>query len=378
MTKKVCLVGPVFPYRGGIAHFTSVLAQELSRGHEVLVVNFKRLYPSFLFPGKTQLDESGEPLAVASTRAIDSVNPMSFWSAARTIRAFEPDVISFQWWHPFFALAYAAIIVMMGSALRRKVVFLCHNVLPHERSFIDAILIRVGFAQVRRFLVQSQEDGRNLRSLKKSALVEVYPHPIYSTFKRGRHTRESARKELGVDGRVVLFFGLVRPYKGLGVLIEAFARCEELRATLLVVGEFYEKKEPHVSRIRQLGIEDRVRIVDRYVPNEEVEKYFVACDLVVLPYLSATQSGITQIAFAFDKPVVVTEVGGLPDVVDDGITGYVVPPADPSALAGAMMRFFTDDVGGRMARAVSEAKKRFSWARCAELVVELGDAPLPG
>jgi glycosyltransferase involved in cell wall biosynthesis len=356
-----------------------MLAQELSRDHEVLVVNFKRLYPSFLFPGRTQLDESGEPLAVASVRLIDSLNPLSFWVAARAIRSFRPNVIVFQWWHPFFAVAYAAMVRFLGSTLRRKVVFLCHNVLPHERSAIDTLLIRLGFAQVQRFLVQSREDGRNLQALKKSAVVEVHPHPIYSAFKRGRHTRDTARKEMRLEGRVVLFFGLIRPYKGLGILIEAFARsASQLGATLLIVGEFYEKKEPHVMRIRQLGIEDRVRIVDRYVPNEEVEKYFVACDLVVLPYLSATQSGITQIAFAFDKPVVVTRVGGLPDVVDDGVTGYVVQPNDPQSLADAMIRFFTLDVGGRMAQAVSGARERFSWARCAHVLVELVDAPLPG
>lgn len=372
------MVGPAYPYRGGIAHYTSVLAQELSRDREVLVINFKRLYPSFLFPGKTQFDESAEPLDVASARIIDSLNPVSFWVAARAVRAFQPDVIVFQWWQPFFAFAYTAIVLLLGPALRGKVVFLCHNVLPHERSPIDTLLIRLGFAQVRRYLVQSNEDARNLLSLRGGAVVKVHPHPIYSTFKRGRHTRESARRTIGVDGRVVLFFGLVRPYKGLGVLIEAFARRPELRATLLIVGEFYEKKETYVNRIRDLGIEDHVRIIDRYVPNEDVEQYFVACDVVVLPYLEATQSGITQIAFAFDKPVVVTNVGGLPDVVDDDVTGYVVPPGDPESLANAIARFFTDDVSARMENAVSNAKKRFSWARCGELLFELAEAPLPG
>ena len=152
MIEKVCLVGPVYPYRGGIAHFTSVLAEEFGKGHDVLVVNFKRLYPSFLFPGKTQFDTSDEPLDVPSKRLIDTMNPLSFWSAARAMRSYQPDLIVFQWWHPFFAIAYAAIILLLGRSLKRRVAFLCHNVLPHERSLIDTVLIRLGFSQVSRFV----------------------------------------------------------------------------------------------------------------------------------------------------------------------------------------------------------------------------------
>jgi glycosyltransferase involved in cell wall biosynthesis len=377
MTKKVCVVGPVYPYRGGIAHFTSVLAKEFGKDHDVVVLSFKRLYPSLLFPGRTQFDESGEPIDVPSQRIIDTLNPLSFWNAARSIRRFQPDVIIFQWWHPFFAVAYAATVLFLGGWLRRRVIFLCHNVLPHERSMIDTILIRLGFSQVGRFLVQSQEDLRALISIKKDAIVDVHPHPIYDAFNRGQHTRDTARRELGVDGHVVLFFGLIRPYKGLRVLIRAFARMIEREdATLLIVGEFYEDKQPYIAEIGRLGIDDHVRITDRYVPNEEVERYFLACDVVVLPYLSATQSGIVQIAFGFDKPVVVTRVGGLPDVVEDGVTGYVVPPGDADALSGAMLDFFREGAALRMSEGVVRAKHRFSWRRCTEILFELVEAPL--
>jgi glycosyltransferase involved in cell wall biosynthesis len=376
MTKRVCLVGPVYPYRGGIAHFTSVLAKEFGQDHDVLVVSFKRLYPSFLFPGKTQFDKSGEPLDVPSKRLIDSMNPFSFWSAARSMRSFRPDLIVFQWWHPFFAIAYATIVFLLGGTLKRNVVFLCHNVLPHERSLVDTILIRLGFSQVSRFLVQSEEDRDSLLNMRKDAIVGVHPHPIYDAFNKGRHTRESARREIGIDGRVVLFFGLIRPYKGLQVLIQAFAKTvRRMEATLLIVGEFYENMQPYVTAIERLGIEKHVRVLDRYVPNEEVEKYFVACDVVVLPYLSATQSGITQIAFGFDKPVVVTRVGGLPDVVEDGVTGFVVTPGDPDALTDALLEFFQDDVARRMQDGVSKAKHRFSWLRCGEILWELAETP---
>ncbi|MFQ5510757.1 MAG: glycosyltransferase [Candidatus Krumholzibacteriia bacterium] len=372
MTNKVCLVGPVHPYRGGIAHFTGLLAAEFARDWQVLVASFTRLYPSVFFPGKTQFDDGGSPPDVESVRVIDSINPFTWWRTARTIARFEPDLVVFTWWHPFFAAAYATITFFAKRRPRARVVFLCHNVLPHESSPLDRILTRLGYAQVNHFLVQSQQDKRDLLRLKPGARVAVRPHPVYDFFNRGRCTREDARKQLAVDGRVILFFGLVRPYKGLRLLIDAFASgVRQLQTTLLIVGEFYEDKQPHLDRIRELSIESHVRVVDRYVPDEEVETYFRACDLVVLPYLSATQSGITQIAYGFDKPVIVTAVGGLPDVVEDGVTGFVVPPRDPDALARAISRFFLENMGEPMQRGVAAARARFSWAACKEALVEL-------
>lgn len=370
MTKKVCLVGPVYPYRGGIAHFTSLLAKEFAKDHEVLVVSFTRLYPSFLFPGKTQFDESETRFTTESKRVIDSLNPISFWRAARLIARFGPDLVVFQWWQPFLAFVCATIAHFVRRSSSARIVYLCHNVLPHDPSPVNRLLIRIGFSQVCRFVVQSREDRQNLLSIKANAKVALQPHPIYDVFNVGRYTRESAREELGVDGRVLLFFGYVRPYKGLDILIEAFAKSlERLESTLLIVGEYYENKAAYVTRIENLGAADRVVIVDRYVANEEVEKYFAACDLVVLPYRSATQSGIVQVAYGFNKPVIVTAVGGLPDVVKDGVTGYVVPPNDPDALSLAITRFFDEKKAGEMGRQIAVEKDRFSWERCKESVL---------
>jgi glycosyltransferase involved in cell wall biosynthesis len=379
MSAKVCLVGPAYPYRGGIAHFTSILAREFSKNHSVLVINFSRLYPSFLFPGKTQYDESGSPLACESKRLLDSLNPVSWWRAARDIASFGPDMVVFQWWQPFFAVAYWLVIFFLKRRTTAKIVFLCHNVIPHESSPIDRILIKIGFRQVRYFLVQSDEDRRNLLELKRDAVVDVQPHPIYEAFRHGAFTRESAREALGVTGRMLLFFGYIRPYKGLGVLLDGFAATwKELDATLYIVGEFYESKSTYLSQLERLGIGERVVIVDRYVANEEVEEYFIASDLVVLPYLSATQSGIVQVAYAFDKPVVVTSVGGLPDVVQDGVTGYVVAPGDPDALAGAILEFFRSESSRAMVEGIRKAKGRFSWASCVRAIKALtaGKGPM--
>jgi glycosyltransferase involved in cell wall biosynthesis len=375
MTRKACLVGPAYPYRGGIAHSTGLLAREFAKDHEVLVVNFRRLYPSFLFPGKTQFDESGSPFPVKSERLIDTLDPLSFWRAAGRIAKFAPDVVVFQWWHPFFAPAYASIVArlaLIARGVRSRIVFVCHNVLPHESSPLDRVLIRAAFACPGAFVAHSGEDRDNLLSMRKDARVAVNPLPTFDMFRRGAWTRESARAALGVDGAVALFFGLVRPYKGLGVLLEALSKtARSAPATLLVVGEFYEPRQRYTARIEELGIGDRVVIVDRYVPDEEVEKYFMACDVVVLPYLSATQSAIVQVAYAFGVPVIVSAVGGLPEVVDDAQTGLVVPPGDAEALAGAINRFFESGAREEMARNIEAASSRFSWGRCKGAILDL-------
>jgi glycosyltransferase involved in cell wall biosynthesis len=374
---KVCLVGPAYPYRGGIAHFTTLLANEFAGDHGVSIINFKRLYPDFLFPGKTQYDESESPLQVDSHRLIDTLNPFSFIAAGRAIGRLQPELVVFQWWHPFFAFAYCITAFLLKRLCRARVVFLCHNVLPHEASVFDRLLIKIGFFQADAFLVQSGEDRANLEHLKKQPRVDLHPHPIYDVFKRGEISRQQARERLGVEEPMLLFFGYIRPYKGLNTLLEAFAQVLPARPSrLFVVGEFYEDQAPYLQTIERLGLGDRISLVDRYVPNEEVELYFAACDLVVLPYLSATQSGIVQIAFGFDKPVVVTEVGGLPDVVDHGRTGYVVPPNRPDALARAIVDFFDQDKAAEFSVNIQAAKERFSWTRCIEKLIKLGRADL--
>jgi glycosyltransferase involved in cell wall biosynthesis len=378
MTRKACLVGPAYPYRGGISHFTTVLTHEFEKDHEVLVVNFKRLYPSFLFPGKTQYDESKSPVSVESARTIDSLDPFSFWKTARTIARFEPDLVVFQWWQPFFGVAYFLILWFLKRFMRGKpvsIVILCHNVLPHESSPVDRMLIKIGFRQASSFLVHSTEDEANLRRLKKDPRVRVHPLPVFDMFRHGGYTKTDAKAALGIEGRIVLFFGYVRDYKGLNILLDGFAGCAgRIDATLMIVGEFYGGKENYIAKIDQLGIADRVIVVDQYVPNEEVEKYFAACDVVALPYLSATQSAIVQVAYSFDKPVIVTRVGGLPEVVEDGSTGFVVPPRDPGAVGDALVKFFEASDPAVMEKNIKAAKERFSWGGCKRALLELDDS----
>jgi glycosyltransferase involved in cell wall biosynthesis len=236
------------------------------------------------------------------------------------------------------------------------------------------LLIRIGLGAADAFLVQSREDGENLVRILDNPVMAVNPHPVYEFFDAKRFDRDSARRKLDVTGPVILFFGYIRRYKGLDLLIDAFARiAARVPATLLVVGEFYDKRELYDELIDRSSIADRVRIVDQYVPNEDVEIYFKAADLVVLPYRSATQSGIVQTSYSFGKPVVVTDVGGLPDVVTDGLTGFVVPRGDAGALADAILRFFEEDAGAKMADNIRAGLERFSWRRCVETLVSLGE-----
>lgn len=368
---RVCLVGPAYPYRGGISQFTHMLARELRLSHEVMLVNFTRLYPALLFPGRTQFDERAHTAGDASVRVVDSIDPRSWRRAAHVVLAFRPDVVVFQWWQPFFAPAMRSVAARVRRHSDARVVFLCHNVLPHEARPADRALVTWGLARAHGFVVQSREDGATLAKLIPGARVVFNPMPVFDLFARGNETREHARAALGLSGRVILFFGLVRAYKGLDTLLEAFAMCgERLRATLLVVGEFYQDRRRYHERMRALGIEARVRVVDEYVPDDDVARYFRAADVVVLPYLSATQSAVVQTAFSLERPVIVTRVGGLPDIVEDGVTGYVVPPRSPVELARAIERFFDANVGDAMAREIRARAGRFSWARCVDAVLE--------
>ncbi len=360
---RFCLIGPAYPYRGGISHYNTTLIRRLSERHEVKAVNFVRLYPDFLFPGKTQYDESDSPYEAPSERIIDSINPFTWVRAGFRIARWKPDVVVVQWWHPFFAPAIFKICSILRLMCRGRILFICHNVVPHETSPIDRMLSRMAFTMAHAFIVQSGEDGSNLRRLRKNARMEIHPLPLFDFFKRGSMGREEAREVIGeADGPLLLFFGYIRPYKGLSHLIESMGILRDrMDARLLVVGEFYEDETPYRELVERLGLAQQVRFVDRYVGNEEVQAFFTASDLVVLPYISATQSGIAQIALSLDRPVVVTRVGGLPEVVSEGKTGFIVPSADPRAIADAIIEFYEGGWGERMKAHFEEEKKRFSW-----------------
>lgn len=367
------IVGPTHPYRGGIAHHTARLSEALAARHDVGVYNFTRLYPSLLFPGKTQFDESGTSIGVTSARTLDSLNPWTWLRTGRQVAKQRPERVVFQWWHPFFAPCYAGVSrTIRVSAPETRQVFVCHNVLPHESTVVDRTLIRLALSNADAFVVHARAEVEHLHELAPQRPVVVRPLPLWDVFKNQNVNREEARRRLGVSGDVVLFFGFVRAYKGLKYALEALPIVlKERPVTLVVAGEFYEDKAPYLDLVQRLGIEAHVRLFDRYIPNEEVAIYFEAADLVVQPYVTATQSAVSQIAFAFERPVVSTAVGGLPDVITEGQTGFLVPPEDATALAERIVRFFSEELGPSMREHVRAAQARFSWAALADAVASV-------
>ncbi|MBI5464764.1 MAG: glycosyltransferase, partial [Ignavibacteriales bacterium] len=317
---------------------------------------------SLFFPGKTQLDP-GLPLFQHRTSAlIDSINPLTWRRAGRSIAQHKPDVVIFRYWMPFFAPAYGTMARIIKKHSNARIIFVCDNVLPHERHVGDIQLTKFAFAPVDGFVVLSGAVERELRSLIPAARILNTPHPLYDVFGEPI-PREAAQQFLGVTGRrVLLFFGYVRAYKGLDVLLEAMpAILKKVDATLVVAGEFYEDEEKYRQQIRRLQLEERVKVFSDYVPNQDIAKFFCASDAVVLPYRSATQSGIVQVAYHFNVPVIATNVGALSEVVVEGRTGFLVPPEDPQLLANAVVRLYEEHCREKFSDAIVEEKKKYSW-----------------
>ncbi|MER3523954.1 MAG: glycosyl transferase family 1 [Ignavibacteria bacterium] len=376
---NIIILGTAYPLRGGIAHYNALLYHELSKRHNVAIITFKRQYPSLLFPGKTQAEaESEQPQAgapvgwhVPSEPLVDSINPINWLGVGNKIRLRRPDLLVMKYWLPFFGPCFGTIARMAKRGTNMKVLYICDNVVPHEHRPGDAAFTRYAFGAGDFFIVQSEAVERDLKKLLPSARYKNVPHPVYNIF--GTAVGKSqARRRLGItDGRVLLFFGYVRPYKGLSVMLEAMKRLPpDMDVKLLVVGEFYDDKEKYLKQIDALGLQHRVSVVSDYVPNDTVGLYFSAADVVMLPYRSATQSGIAQIAYNFDKPVIATAVGGLAEVVRDGVTGFVVPPNDPDALARAVVRYFAEQRENEFAANVAVEKRKYSWEAMVRAIEE--------
>jgi glycosyltransferase involved in cell wall biosynthesis len=367
---RICLIGPSYPFRGGIAHYTTLLYRALKARYDVKFYSFKRQYPQWLYPGRTDRDPSDFAIAEPGAEPLlDSLNPATWWRTAARIIADRPDLLIVPWWVSYWTPQFWTIVRRVRRATAARVLFICHNVIQHESRRWDRLCAKAVLKNGDYFLVHSEEDLANLKRMLPDAHVKKVFHPTYEVFNRRRVTKAEAQKQLGVSGRVLLFFGNVRPYKGLQHLLDAMpAITERLDVHLLVAGEFWRDKEQYLRQVRELGIEQNVTLVDRYIPNEEVGLYFAAADVVILPYVTATQSGIVQIAYGCDKPVIVTNVGGLPDVVEHGRTGFVVETEDATALADAVLAFYESDTARAMEQAIIEKREQFSWQRMVEAI----------
>lgn len=374
MPLRISMVGPVRPYRGGIAQFTDTLADRMQdRGHDVQIITFSRQYPRLLFPGRTQFEPGHVAISREEGALIDSINPISWRRAADEIARHRPKAVLFQYWLPFFAPSYG----WMAARLNRQsipVLAVLHNVLPHERRIGDEALGRYFLRKCCGALALSEKVAADARSLGVGGPVRVAAHPVYEHF-GALVDRTDARERLGIphEAEVLLFFGFVRAYKGLQTLLEAMPEISRRRpnALLLVAGEFYDDEAPYRAMVASHNLESRVRFDAEYISEERVADYFAAANLVVQPYRSATQSGVVQTAYHFERPVVVTDVGGLAEVVPDGVSGFVVPPEQPGALADAVVRFFEAGLEQAMVEGVREVRQRYTWDRLVDEVERL-------
>jgi glycosyltransferase involved in cell wall biosynthesis len=360
---KIFLIGAAYPLRGGIAHYIALLYHHLTmHAHDVQIITFSRQYPKMLFPGKSQEEVRSGGVAVPSHRMIDSINPWTWISTARWIRSQKPDLIVFKYWLPFFGPCFGTIAATVRRNRHTRVAFICDNVIPHERRIGDRAFTRFAFRFVDTFIVQSRAVERELQAFLPEASSRFVPHPVYEIFGPAI-PKARAQEQLSLPpSPVLLFFGYIRPYKGLDVLLQALPLVLKHRSViLLVVGESYEGTAHYLKRASDLGITNAVVLHTEYVPNDSVSMYFSACDAVVLPYRSATQSGIVQIAYQFGRPVIATDVGGLAEVVLHEETGLIVPPDDPRALADAIVRFYDEKLEERFVARVMQERTKYTW-----------------
>jgi len=369
---RITLIGPTHPYRGGIAHYTTCLCRALRQDHEVLFISFSRQYPRVLFPGKTDQDTSQTPFTADPVEyLIDSLNPLTWRRAARRIRHFQPDLLIMPWWIAFWTPQFWTLVKLVKTGPSPRVVFICHNVFEHEANPLKTWSTKFILSTGDLIVTHSYQDTGYLNKLllKAPKIVTAF-HPSYAPMVREVPSREEARKILGLSSEhVLLFFGFVRQYKGLDVLIEAMPHVlQEKPVILLVVGEFWKDKKLYLERVDYLDIGRQVQIIDEYVPDESVGQYFSAADLVVQPYHTASGSGVSQLAYGFGRPVIATNVGNLPEVIKDGINGRIVPPGDAESLAKAIVESLEPDVLTEMTAQAAQTKERFSWERLAEMI----------
>lgn len=365
---KIRILGPAHPYRGGIAKFDEVLAAAFGReGHDVKIINFTLQYPSFLFPGRTQYTRMAAPEGLIIERRINSVNPLNWPVVGREIAREEPELVIPRFWMPFMGPSLGTIArTIRHRSPKTRIIALADNIVPHEHRPGDRPLTAYFLRHTDAVVYMSDEVGRDLDSFDYKGLRAMSPHPIYDTYGTPVAKAEAcAALDLDPAEDYVLFFGFIRDYKGLDLLLEAWALLKSQGKTagkkLLVGGEYYGNKEKYDTLIRSLGLTEDIIVHDRYIDENQVRNYFGTADLVVQPYKSATQSGVTQVAYHFGTPMVVTNVGGLPEIVPDEKVGYVVD-VDPAAIAKAIGDFYEQNRAAEFRANIAVEKERFSWS----------------
>lgn len=362
---KVILLGTAYPYRGGLASYNERLAREfLAQGHSVQIYTFTLQYPDFLFPGTTQYSTSPPPSDLFIVRKVNSINPLNWWKVGREIAALAPDLLIMKYWLPFMAPCFGTIARLAKRNKKTKVVAVIDNIIPHEKRFADRMLSNYFVGSIDGFIAQSKSVLEDLKTFDEHKPTLFSPHPLFDNFGEKPNKAEAIEKlGLEMNGQYLLFFGFIRDYKGLDLLLEAMAdsRIYDSYTQLIIAGEFYNNAEKYMELIREKKLHQKVILRTDFIPDEMVRYYFSAADMVVQPYKHATQSGVTQICYHFNRPMLVTNVGGLPEIVPDGIVGYVTDP-NPTAIADAVDDFYTHHKEYLFVENIKIEKNKFTWA----------------
>jgi glycosyltransferase involved in cell wall biosynthesis len=369
---RIVVLGPFPPFRGGIANFNTTLISALeSKGHEVLPINLTTQYPAILFPGNSQYDNEHRDNRVG-VRIFSTVNPVTWFRTADLITRYQPELVIFKYWMPFFAPAFGSLVRLVQKKINTKFLVICDNVIPHEQRLFDIRLTRFFLHQIDHFIVMSKTVEDDLLSLIPEAHFAFSPHPVFDLFGPAVD-QDKARQILGLKERkIILYFGFIRPYKGVDLLLRAVKilqdKLDDFR--VLIVGECYDKSDTYEKLVSELNIGSVTTLEMDFVPNQKVVHYFSAADLIVLPYKSATQSGVVPIAFHFEKPVVVTRVGGLPEIVPHNQAGLVVD-GNPKDISKAIVDFFQENRAKDFKSFLKVYKHQFTWQSFVEKIEEL-------
>jgi len=372
--KKIVIIGSAYPLRGGLAAYNERLAREFqTTGDEVTIYSFSLQYPSILFPGKSQYSSEPSPDDLEIRTKVNSINPLNWLKVGREIRKLRPDLVIVKFWMPFMAPCLGTICRKIRKNQHTRVISIIDNIIPHEKRPGDKTLAGYFVKSVDGFVAMSRSVMEELEQFDREKPKVFCPHPLYDNFGKALSKME-AKKRLGLDeaGKYILFFGFIRDYKGLDLLLNAFAdsRIRDLDIRLLVAGEFYCDSKPYQEIIDNNNLNDRVVMSNDFIPDSEVVNYFCAVDLVVQPYKSATQSGVTQIAYHFNKPMIITNVGGLAEFVPDGEAGYVVDP-EPEEISDAIVRFYEENREKEFSAQVAVEKEKYTWRKMTEAILTL-------
>ncbi|MCE9540149.1 MAG: glycosyltransferase [Bacteroidetes bacterium] len=363
--QKVIIIGPAFPLRGGIANFNEAFCRAMNTaGINTKIISFSLQYPSFLFPGKTQYDSGKGPEDLIIETKINSINPLNWLKVAGQIKAENPDYVVFRYWLPFMGPCLGTIAKLIKRGTPIKIIAITDNLIPHEKRLGDNMFTKYFVKQCDGFIAMSQSV---LDDLKKFIITDkkiVAPHPIYDIFGE-KIDKSIALKHLYLNSadKHILFFGFIRKYKGLDLLLEAMAdpRIVQIGLKLIVAGEYYEDESYYNQIIDKYNLGNSVILKTEYIATEEVRYYFCAADMVVQPYRTATQSGVTQIAYHFERPMLVTNVGGLPEIVPNNIVGYVTE-INSKSIADSIVDFYSNNREQFFAQNTIIEKQRFLWS----------------